>query len=301
MKYQNLIQSIGNTPMIEFNNLSNNKQVKILAKLEGQNPGGSVKDRVALFMIKQAEKRKQLKPGKIILEATSGNMGISLAMIGAYKKYQVHIVMSAGMSAERKSMLKALGATLILTHPKFGTCGAIDKAKELEKKYPQKYWFVNQFNNPDNVRAHYHDTAKEILNEVNKIDYLIAGSGTSGTLMGLANRFKKYSPHTKIIGVIPTPGYKIQGLQNPKRDFSGAIFNNNLIDKEYLVSPPQAYNMARWIATHEGLLVGMSSGASLFVSKQISLKLTNKTIVVILPDRGEKYLSTDLFKSELLK
>ncbi len=219
--------------MIKLDKILNNKNVNLYAKLEGQNPGGSIKDRAALYMVEQAEKRDELKPGKIIIEATSGNMGIALAMIGAQKDYEVHIVMSEGMSAERQTMLKALGAKLILTDKKLGTKGAINKAKELVKGSPLAYWFADQFNNQDNARAHYHKTAAEILNEIPRLDYLIAGIGTSGTIIGIAKRFKKDSPQTKIIGVFPPAGYKIQGLQNPQGDFSGDIYDDDLIDERF--------------------------------------------------------------------
>jgi len=281
--------------MIKLDKIINNKNINLYAKLEGQNPGGSIKDRAALYMIEQAEKRGELKRGKIILEATSGNMGIALAMIGAQKGYEVHIVMSEGMSEERKTMLKALGANLILTDKKFGTEGAIDKTKELVKSSPHLYWFSNQFNNQDNVQAHYYGIAPEIINEVPNIDYLIAGVGTSGTIIGIANRLKKDSPKTNIIGVFPPAGYKIQGLQNPQKDFSGAIYNDNLIDKHFYVSKKQAYAMTRKAAIKEGLFVGMSSGAALFAASQTGESLKAGNIVVIIPDRGEKYLSTELF------
>ncbi len=295
MKTKNLLQTIGNTPMIKLERLLQNKKVNLFAKLEGQNPGGSIKDRAALYMVEQAEKRGELKKGKIILEATSGNMGIALAMIGAYKGYKVYIVMSEGMSEERKNMLRALGAKLILTEKKFGTKGAIAKAKELVQKSPSLYWFSNQFNNQDNVLSHYYGIASEILREVPQTDYLIAGTGTSGTVIGMANKFKKKSPQTRIIGVIPPAGYKIQGLQNPQKDFIGSIFNKDIINKKFYVSRRNAFKMARNVAKKEGLFVGMSSGAILFAANQISKTLRRGNIVVIIPDRGEKYLSTGLF------
>ncbi len=296
---KNLLQTIGNTPMIKLEKILSNKNINLFAKLEGQNPGGSIKDRAALYMIEQAEKRGELKQGKIILEATSGNMGIALAMIGANKGYEVHIVMSEGMSDERKTMLRALGAKLILTDKKFGTEGAITKAKGLVKSSPLLYWFSNQFNNQDNVQAHYQGIAPEILHEVPNIDYLIAGIGTSGTIIGIANRFKEDSPQTKIIGVFPPTGYKIQGLQNPQKDFSGDIYNNNLIDKHFHISKEGAFEMTRKVAKEEGLFVGMSSGAALFAASQTGGLLKKGNIVVIIPDRGEKYLSTKLFKSKI--
>ena len=294
---KNLLQTIGNTPIIKLEKIINNKDVNLFAKLEGQNPGGSIKDRVALYMIEQAEKRGELKHGKIILEATSGNMGIALAMIGAQKGYEVHIVMSDGMSEERKIILRAFGAKLILTDKRFGTKGAIAKAKDLVKNSPFLYWFSNQFNNQDNVLAHYHGIAPEILSEVSNIDYLIAGVGTSGTIVGIADRFKKESPKTKIIEVFPSPGYKIQGLQNQQKDFRGKIYKDDLVDTHFHVSKKDAFEMTREIVKKEGLFVGMSSGATLFAASQIAKSLKKGNLVVVVPDRGEKYLSTDLFET----
>lgn len=293
---KNILQTIGNTPMIKLRRIINNEKINLFAKLEGQNPSGSIKDRAALYMIEQAEKRGELKRGKIILEATSGNMGIALAMAGSQKGYEVHIVMSEGMSEERKIMLRALGAKLILTNKKFGTEGAIAKAKELVKSSPLLYWFSNQFNNQDNVLSHYHGIASEILREVSNIDYLVAGVGTSGTIIGIANRFKKDSPQTKIIGVFPPAGYKIQGLQNPQKDFSGEIYKGDLIDEHFHVSKEGAFAMTKKVAKEEGLFVGMSSGAAFSAASQIGESLREGNIVVIMPDRGEKYLSTELFK-----
>ena len=295
MKYQNLLHTIGNTPMIQLFRFLRNKNVNLFAKLEGQNPGGSVKDRVALYLIEQAEKRGELSRGKTIIEATSGNMGIALALVSAQKGYNLKIFMSEGMSNERKIMLRALGAELILTDKSVGTKGAIEQASTLAKSNPDKYWFANQFNNPDNIEAHYHGTAKEILNEVKNIDILIAGIGTSGTLLGISKRFREESPHTKIIAVVPPKGYQIQGIQNPKEDYQGSIFDENLIDEMFHVSVEDAYKTSKLAAQIEGLFVGMSSGASLFAAEKISENLIKANIVVLIPDRGEKYLSTQLF------
>jgi cysteine synthase len=296
MTTTNLIKTIGNTPLVKLDKILTNKKIKLFTKLEGQNPGGSIKDRVALYMIREAEKRKELNNKKIILEATSGNMGIALAMVGAQKNYKVTIVMSEGMSAERKIMLRALGAKLILTPKELGTAGAIQKAQKLKNKFPHKYWFANQFNNPTNPKAHYYGIAPELFKQIKKIDYLILAIGTSGTAMGIAQYFKKNSPHTEIIEVSPTAGYQIQGLQNQEKDFGGMIYDKKLITKKFIVKPKDAYQMSRKVAQQEGLFVGMSSGASLFVAKEISQKIKSGNIVVIIPDRGEKYLSTPLFK-----
>ncbi len=291
-----LIETIGNTPLIRLGKTIENPKIELFAKLEGQNPGGSIKDRAALYMIEEAEKRGELKKGMEILEATSGNMGIALSMIGAYRGYKTLIVMSEGMSEERKKMLKGLGATLILTPKNSGTKSAIEKAVELKQKNPDRYWFSDQFNNPDNSKAHYYGLAPEILKEMPSPDFLIAGVGTSGTIMGLAKKFKEDSPKTKIIGVLPPGGYKIQGLQHPEKDFHGKIFTKKLIDVFFTVSKTDAYEMSRRTAKTEGIFTGMSSGAALFAAKKISENLENAKIVVILPDRGEKYLSTELYQ-----
>jgi len=293
---KNLLDTIGNTPIIILNNIIKNKNVHLYAKLEGQNPGGSIKDRIALYMIEQAEKRGELKKGMTILEASSGNMGISLAMIGTFKGYKVTIIMSEGMSEERRIMIKALGADLILTNKEKGTEGAILKAKELINKYPEKYWFVNQFNNEDNVLSHYHGIASEILSQIPNIDYIISGIGTSGTIMGIAKKIKSTSPKTKIVGVYPPSGYKIQGIQNPNEDFKGDIYNSKLVDILLNITSEEAFQIAKLLAQTEGLFVGMSSGAVVAAALKLASLNKNGSMLVILPDRGEKYVSTNLYK-----
>jgi len=293
---KNLLDTIGNTPIIILNNIIKNKNVHLYAKLEGQNPGGSIKDRIALYMIEQAEKRGELKKGMTILEASSGNMGISLAMIGTFKGYKVTIIMSEGMSEERRIMIKALGADLILTNKEKGTEGAILKAKELINKYPEKYWFVNQFNNEDNVLSHYHGIASEILSQIPNIDYIISGIGTSGTIMGIAKKIKSTSPKTKIVGVYPPSGYKIQGIQNPNEDFKGDIYNSKLVDILLNITSEEAFQIAKLLAQTEGLFVGMSSGAVVAAALKLESLNKNGSMLVILPDRGEKYVSTNLYK-----
>ena len=293
---KNLLDTIGNTPIIQLNNIIKTTNVNLYAKLEGQNPGGSIKDRVALYMIEQAEKKGELKKGMTILEASSGNMGISLAMIGTFKGYKVTIIMSEGMSEERRIMIKALGADLILTNKEKGTEGAILKAKELINKYPEKYWFVNQFNNEDNVLSHYHGIASEILSQIPNIDYIISGIGTSGTIMGIAKKIKSASPKTKIVGVYPPSGYKIQGIQNPNEDFKGDIYNSKLVDILLNITSEEAFQIAKLLAQTEGLFVGMSSGAVVAAALKLASLNKNGSMLVILPDRGEKYVSTNLYK-----
>lgn len=296
MLYPNILETIGKTPLVKINKLIDNPNVNLYLKLEGQNPGGSIKDRAALYMIEKAEQSGKLKKDKTILEATSGNMGIALAMVGAYKGYKVKIVMSAGVSEERKKMLRAFGTDLILTAPDSGTYGAITKAKKLVKNNPNKYWFADQFNNPDNAEAHYQGIAKEILDEVKDIHTIVIASGTSGTLMGLAKKIRENSPKIKTVAVFPKGGYQIQGIQNPKEDFIGKVYQESLIDEYIIVEPKDAFSMVRKTARLEGLFLGMSSGASLFVAQQIAQKIKKGNIVAISPDRGERYLSTDLYK-----
>ncbi len=291
-----LLHTVGNTPLIQLHHIVPNPRVRLLAKLEGQNPGGSIKDRVALFMVEQAESRRELLTGKTIIEATSGNMGIALALVGAQKRYPVHIVMSEGMSQERRKMLRALDAKLTLTPALQGTQGAIEHVHQLLADAPDQYWFADQFNNPDNARAHHDWTAGELLEQEPDIDVLIAGLGTTGTMMGMAERFRTDSPHTQLIGVVPPPGYAVQGLQHPEQDFSGRLFDRELLDQQLQISAKDAYETARLIARKEGLFVGMSSGAAIAAALEYSKTLDSGTIVVIIPDRGEKYLSTSLYQ-----
>lgn len=281
--------------MIKLDRLSAAGRVNLFAKLEGQNPGGSIKDRAALYMIEQAEKRNELDRNKTVIEATSGNMGIALALVGAQKGYSVHIVMSEGMSRERKIMLQALGAKLILTDERFGTAGAIDRAKEIVRRSPGKYWFADQFNNPDNVRAHYVGIAREMLREVKPIDVLVAGIGTGGTIVGISKRLREDSHRTRIVGVIPPKGFQIQGLQHPEKDFCGDIYDSDAVDELRCVSVEDTCATANKIATTEGLFVGMSSGAAVFAAMEVARSMKRGNIVTIIPDRGDKYLSTRLF------
>lgn len=295
MKYWNLLDTIWNTPIIKLEKILDNKNINLYAKLEWQNPWWSIKDRNALYMINEAEKKGYLKKWQIILEATSWNMWIALSVIWAQKWYEVHIVMSEAMSQERKTMLRALGAKLILTDKNLGTQWAINKAKELINESPSFYWFADQFNNEDNVDSHYHWVATELLNEVPNIDYIIAWIWTSWTIMWIAKKFKEESPKTKIIWLNPPAGYKIQWIQNPNKDFSWNIFNEKILDWLFDIWVEDAYNMSRKVAQKEGLFVWMSSGASLFAANEISKNLKSWNIVIIIPDRWEKYLSTELF------
>lgn len=298
MKHKDVLESIGNTPLVELIKLNKNPKVKILVKLEGNNPGGSVKDRPAFWMIKKAEESGELTKDKIILEPTSGNTGIAVAMIGAAKGYKVKLVMPECVSKERQRTLEAFGAELVLTPGAEKTDGAIRKAHEIVNKEPDKYYMPNQFENENNVFAHYETTGPEIWKQTNgKVDVFIAGMGTTGTLMGVAKYLKEKKPEIKIIGVEPTLGHAIQGLKNMEEAIVPKIYNPKMLDEKIIVKDDEAFDTARCLATQEGLFVGMSSGAAVAGALKIAKKMKSGIIVTILPDRGDRYLSTTLFRS----
>lgn len=294
---ENILNTIGNTPLVRINKLNPNKDVTIYAKIEGFNPTGSIKDRIALRMIEQAEEEGILTKGKTIIEPTSGNTGISIAMIGTIKGYDVEIVMSTAVSIERQKMIKAFGAKLTLTDSEKGTDGAILKARELVKEYPDKYFMPDQFTNKYNKIAHYATTAKEIWEQTNgNIDYFVSSIGTSGTIMGVGLHLKEHNPNVSIVCAEPIKGHYIQGLKNMEEAIVPAIYDPSKIDQKIIVESEAAFETARQIAKQEGILVGMSSGAAMNAAIVVAKKIKSGTIVVIFPDRGEKYLSTDLFK-----
>jgi len=295
--YGGILQTIGNTPMVRINNIIENNNVNVFAKLEGNNPGGSIKDRIALKMIEQAKMEGKLTKEKTIIEPTSGNTGIALAMIGAVLGYKVEIVMSEAVSVERRKMISAFGASIVLTDPTMGTDGAIRKAHELVNKHPKKYFMPNQFSNEYNKLAHYECTAKEIWEQTNgRVDYFVSALGTSGTLMGVSKYLKEKNPKIKIVSAHPEKGHYIQGLKNMEEAIVPAIYDPSKIDETVMINTEKAFEMAREITQKEGISVGMSSGAAMLAAKTIADKIKSGNIVVIFPDRGEKYLSTTLFK-----
>jgi cysteine synthase B len=292
----NILELIGNTPIVRINKLNPNENVNIFAKLEGNNPGGSIKDRIALKMIEQAEKEGKLTKEKTIIEATSGNTGIAIAMIAAVKGYKVEIVMSDAVSVERRRMIGAFGAKITLTDGKLGTDGAIKKTRELVTKFPEKYYYTDQFSNDNNILAHYETTAAEIWEQMDgKIDYFVAAIGTSGTLMGVSKYLKKKNPAIKIVSAEPVKGHYIQGLKNMEEAIIPAIYDRENIDDIIMVETEAAFDMARQAARNEGIFCGMSSGAAMYASLEVAKKIKRGNIITIFPDRGEKYLSTSLF------
>lgn len=297
-----ILQCIGNTPLVNIESINPNPKVRVLAKLEGNNPGGSVKDRTALYMLEVAEKQGILTRDKIILEATSGNTGIGLAMVASAKKYRVKLIMPACVSIERRRILEAFGAELILSPPNEGTDGAIKLAQSILAEEPEKYFMPNQFDNEANVLAHYETTGKEIIEQTQgTVTHFVAGMGTTGTLMGVSKRLKEFNSNIKIIGVEPVPNHRIQGLKNMKESIVPKIFDPSRLDEHYYINDEEAFDTTRMLAVKEGIFVGMSSGAAMHIALRKSSELREGTIVVILPDRGDRYLSTSLFASVCAK
>jgi len=294
-----ILDTIGNTPLVEIRHLNPNPSVKIMAKLEYFNPGGSVKDRPALYMIEAGEKSGELTRDKIVIEATSGNTGIGLALVCSVKGYRLLLTMSEAVSIERQKILKARGAEIRLTPGHLGTDGAIEEVYRLARENPDRYFMADQFNNPANWMAHYDGTAKEVWEQTEgEISMLVATLGTSGTLMGLSQRLKEYNPDVQIIGVEPYLGHKIQGLKNMKEAYRPEIFDKKRLDEKINIEDEEAYEMARQLARKEGLFVGMSSGAAMAVAIQKAKIMKQGMLVVIFSDNGERYLSTPLFTVE---
>ncbi len=294
---EDILQTIGDTPLVRINRLNPNRNATIYAKLEGLNPTGSIKDRIALSMIQQAETEGKLTKGKTIIEPTSGNTGVSLAMIGKVKGYEVEIIMSDAVSVERRQMIKAFGAKVTLTEGKLGTDGAIRRARELAREYPHKYFMPDQFSNEYNKIAHYRTTGEEIWEQTNgKIDYFVSSLGTSGTIMGVGMVLKEYNPQIKVVSAHPVKGHYIQGLKNMEEAIVPSLYEPSQIDITIMVETEVAYETTRQIVEKEGIFVGMSSGAAMYATIQLAMKIGSGIIVVVFPDRGEKYLSTNLFK-----
>jgi len=293
-----VIDCIGNTPLIKIEVINPMPEVAIFAKLEGNNPGGSVKDRIAYYMIKDAEDAGMIKRGDTILEATSGNTGIGLAMVGAARGYRVKLVMPECVSLERRKVLEAFGAELVLSPGNEGTDGAIRLAHKIVGEHPKDYFMPNQFDNCSNIRAHYETTGKEIIEQTNgKLDMFVSGMGTTGTIMGAGRRLKEFNHKIRVVGVEPFLGHRIQGLKNMQESIVPKIYNSSAIDEKINVNDEDAFETTRKLALKEGLFVGMSSGAAMFGALRMAEQLKKGTIVVILPDRGDRYLSTTLFAS----
>lgn len=302
--YNDITEIIGKTPLVRLNRLTGPDDATILLKLERNNPGGSVKDRICLSMIKAAEEKGELKPGGTIVEPTSGNTGIGLALVGAARGYKVILTMPETMSIERRKLLKAYGAEIVLTPGEKGMKGAIEKAEELVNSN-ENYYLPQQFKNPANPEIHRQTTAREILEDTDgKVDYFVAGVGTGGTLTGVGEVLKSVNPDIKVLAVEPlesavlsgeNPGpHKIQGIG---AGFVPEVLSMEIIDQVMKISGKEAINTARRLASQEGILTGISSGAAVAAALKTARKIgKDKTIVVIAPDTGERYLSTELYE-----
>ena len=293
----NILEAIGNTPMVKINHLNPNPNVNIFAKIEGFNPSGSIKDRIAVKMISDAEKDGRLKPGQTIIEPTSGNTGIGLAIIGIVKGYPVEIVMSEAVSMERRKIIRSLGGKVILTPAEEGTDGAIRLARKMVAEQPDKYFMPDQFANAANFLAHYETTALEIWQQTGgEIDYLVCALGTSGTIMGLSRFLKIMKPSIKIVCAQPVKGHYIQGLKNMEEAIVPDIYDPSKIDIQELIESEDAIEMARQLIKQEGIFAGMSSGAAMLAAARTAERIPSGNIVVLFPDRAEKYISTVMFE-----
>lgn len=282
--------------MVKINRLNPNGRVNIFAKLEGFNPTGSIKDRIAVKMIESAEADGRLRPGQTIIEPTSGNTGIGLAIVGIVKGYDVEIVMSEAVSIERRKIIRSYGAKVILTPAEQGTDGAIRLARKLVAENPDKYFMPDQFSNAANYLAHYERTALEIWEQTGgKVDYLVCALGTSGTIMGISKFMKALNPDVKVVCAQPIKGHYIQGLKNMEEAIVPQIYDPSKINIQEMIESEEAIDMARRIIREEGIFAGMSSGAAMLAAARTAERIDSGNIVVIFPDRAEKDLSTTMF------
>ena len=296
MPYSTILEAIGNTPIVRINRLFLSDSVSIYGKIESSNPGGSIKERIALSMIEAGEASGELTKDKIVLEATSGNTGIGLAMVCAAKGYRCVLVMPESASIERRKIMQAYGAEILLTPAKRATDGAIEKSYALVREFPERYFLTDQYNNDANWKAHYNKTAPEIWRQTEgKVTHIVATLGTSGTVMGLCAWFREFQPHVEIVAVEPYLGHKIQGLKNMKESYKPGIFDKSVPSRIVHINDDDAFRTARSLARQEGILVGMSSGAAMSAAIELARGLTAGMVVAILPDGGERYLSTPLF------
>ena len=290
--------AIGNTPLVELKHLNTNANVRVLAKLEGNNPGGSVKDRTAWWMLRHAEEAGLLTPAKTILEPTSGNTGIALAMLAAARGYRIKLVMPACVSMERRAVLEAYGAELVLSDACQATDGAIRLAHQILEEDPERYFMPNQYENMANPQVHYETTAPEIFQQTRgAVDVFVAGMGTSGTLMGVGRYLREQKPGVQIVGVEPRLGHKVQGLKNMQEAIVPGIYAEEELDRKLMIEDEEAFDTARLLASKEGIFSGMSSGAAVAGACRIARDMSSGVVVVLLPDRGDRYLSTTLFRS----
>lgn len=297
MKSEDILDAIGNTPLVELPRMSPKKGVRIFAKLEGANPTGSLKDRIVKYMIEQAERSGELTKDKTILEPTSGNTGIALAMIGRRKGYKVKVVIPENATPERRQLLEIFGAELIYSDGTKGSNGAIELAQTLVAQDPTLY-MPFQYGNPANPMAHYETTGAEILNDLPEVDVFVAGLGTGGTLMGVGRRLKEHNPKTKVVAVEPHPGDLVQGLRSLDEGFIPPILDTSLLDGKIMVDSRCAFAATKDLTNKEGIFAGVSSGAVVHVAIRTAHRMEKGNIVVILCDTGWKYISLGVWHKE---
>ena len=296
--YKGILATIGNTPMVELQNLSPKPDVRIFAKLEGQNPTGSVKDRIALKMIERAEADGQITPNRTILEPTSGNTGISLAMIGRLKGYQVKVVMPENVSEERSQLLYAYGAEIVFSDGEKGSNGSIEVAQDMAEKNPDDYLLMYQYGNSGNPDAHYETTGPEIVEAVPEVDTFVAGLGTGGTLMGVARSLREHNSDVRIVAVAPEPDDFISGLRRLEDGYVPPILDINQLDARLLVSSLPAFRTTKELLHQEGIFAGISSGSVVYGAMRQAERMDSGNIVCLLADGGWKYLSTSLWTKD---
>ena len=294
-----ILDIIGNTPLVELQNMELKKGVRVFAKLEGQNPTGSLKDRIAKYMIEKAEREGQLTHDKVILEPTSGNTGISLAFVGGLKGYRVKVVMPENVSLERSQLLSAYGAEIVYSDGSKGTNGSILVAQEMvEAEDENNYYMPYQYGNSANPGAHYETTGREIIEDLPEVDMFVAGLGTGGTLMGVGRRLKEYNSDVKVIAVAPEPGDYIQALRSLEEGFIPPILDLSLLDARIMVSSADSFHMSKEMLQREGIFAGISSGSVVYGAMKMAQRLEKGNIVCLLADGGWKYLSTSLWTKE---
>ena len=293
-----ILDTIGNTPLVELRNMDLKKGVRVFAKLEGQNPTGSLKDRIAKYMIEKAEREGELTPDKVILEPTSGNTGISLAFVGGLKGYRVKVVMPENVSIERSQLLWAYGAEIVFSEGSKGTNGSIVVAQEMVAAEEGDYYMPYQYGNSANPGAHYETTGREIIEELPDVDVFVAGLGTGGTLMGVGRRLKEHNPATKIIAVAPEPGDYIQALRSLEEGFIPPILDLSLLESRMMVHSIDAFHMTKDLLQRERIFAGISSGSVIYGAMKVAQRMEKGNIVCLLADGGWKYLSTGLWTKD---
>ncbi|MYH41368.1 MAG: cysteine synthase family protein [Chloroflexi bacterium] len=297
MVYAGVLDLVGETPLVEISELSPGPDVRLFAKLEGQNPTGSVKDRIAAYMVRAAERDGRLTPGQTILEPTSGNTGISLALIGRLRGYPVKVVMPDAVSVERVRLLEAFGAEVIYSPGELGTNGSVERARELGAAHPD--WFLPfQYENPENPRAHYETTAPEILRDLPGIDAFVAGLGTGGTLTGVGRRLKEHDPGIQVVAAAPHPGDLVQGLRSLEEGYIPPVFDDSVLDGRIVVDSQASFRLTKELMERCGIFAGISAGAVIRAAQRLGERRGSGKIVCLLADGGWKYLSTGLWMKE---